>query len=88
MTAVLAVAACAILAVAAVLAACAVLAVAAVPAAVAGAVLYKVLWVGFPPDIATWEKEEEDIPCGERDFVEEFEVGLAEDEAGEGAEEF
>ena len=46
--------------------------------------MYKVLWARFPPDIATWE-EEDDIPCGERDFVEEFEAGLAEDEAGEGA---
>ena len=48
--------------------------------------LYKVLWVGFPPDIATWE-EEEDIPCGEVDFVGRFEEELADCEAGEGAEE-
>ena len=52
----------------------------------AGTLLYKVLWAGFPPDIATWE-EEDDIPCGERDFVGEFEAGLAEDEVGEGVEE-
>ena len=45
----------------------------------------KVLWAGFPPDIATWE-EDDAIPCGERDFVEEFEAGLAVDEAGEGVE--
>ena len=29
----------------------------------AGTVLYKVLWEGFPPEIATWE-EEDQIPCG------------------------
>ena len=52
----------------------------------AGTVLYKVLRAGFPPDIATWE-EEEDIPCGEVDFVGRFEEELADGEAGEGAEE-
>ena len=52
----------------------------------AGTVLYKVLWAGFPPYIATWE-EEEDIPCGEVDFVQEFEQELADDEVGEGVEE-
>ena len=52
----------------------------------AGTVLYKVLWAGFPPDIATWE-EEEDIPCGEVDFVGRFEEELADGEAGEVAEE-
>lgn len=31
----------------------------------AGTVLYKVLWAGFPPEIATRE-EEDDIPCGHR----------------------
>ena len=30
--------------------------------------LYKVLWQGFPPEVATWE-EEDDIPCGEVDYV-------------------
>ena len=34
----------------------------------AGTVLYKVLWEGWPEELATWE-EEEDIPCGEEDFV-------------------
>ena len=28
----------------------------------AGTVLYKVLWEGFPPEVATWE-EEDDIPA-------------------------
>jgi hypothetical protein len=41
----------------------------------AGTVLYKVLWAGFPPEIATWE-EEDDIPCGEIDFIAEYEAGL------------
>ena len=27
-----------------------------------GTVLYKVLWEGFPPEIATWE-EDDDSPC-------------------------
>jgi hypothetical protein len=48
----------------------------------AGTVLYKVLWVGFPPEIATWE-EEDDIPCGEQDFVAEYEAGLADEEPEE-----
>jgi hypothetical protein len=53
----------------------------------AGTVLYKVLWVGFPPDIATWE-EEDDIPCGESDFIQEFEAGLLEEnDAEQGTEE-
>ena len=42
--------------------------------------LYKVLWEGFPPEIATWE-EEDQIPCGEVDFVEQYEASLAEEEA-------
>ena len=46
----------------------------------AGTVLYKVLWEGFPPEIATWE-EEDQIPCGEVDFVEQYEASLAEEEA-------
>ena len=40
----------------------------------AGTVLYKVLWEGWPEELATWE-EEEDIPCGEVDFVALFEAG-------------
>ena len=48
----------------------------------AGTVLYKVLWDGFPPEIATWE-EEEDIPCGEVDFVAQYE-GAQEAAAGAG----
>ena len=41
--------------------------------------LYKVLWEGFPPEIATWETED-DIPCGEVDFVGDYEEALAKDE--------
>ena len=41
------------------------------------------LWEGFPPEIATWEMED-DIPCGEVDFVGNFEAELeAEEEADE-----
>ena len=47
-----------------------------------GDILYKVLWEGFPPEIATWE-EEEDVPCGEVDFVAEYEAGLAAEAADE-----
>ena len=50
-----------------------------------GTVLYKVLWAGFPPEIATWE-EEDDIPCGEEDFVGIYEAGLAEEEEADAAE--
>lgn len=50
----------------------------------AGTVLYKVLWAGFPPEIATWE-EEDDIPCGEIDFVAEYEAGLEVEEAADRA---
>ena len=39
----------------------------------AGTVLYRELWEGWPAEIATWE-EEEDIPCGEVDFVTEYEA--------------
>ena len=50
-----------------------------------GELLYKVLWEGFPPELATWE-EEEDVPCGEVDFVAEYEALLAEEEeAGQAA---
>ena len=46
--------------------------------------LYKVLWEGWPEELATWE-DEEDIPCGEVDFVAQYEasqeaVGAAETE--------
>ena len=42
----------------------------------AGTVLYKVQWEGWPPELGvgvTWE-EEEDIPCGEVDFVAQYEA--------------
>jgi len=55
----------------------------------AGTVLYKVLWEGFPPEIATWEEEEDEIPCGEVDFVAEYEARLqaeAEEDAASEAE--
>ena len=42
----------------------------------AGTVLYKVLWKGFPPDIATWESEADLAHTGE---VEVYEAGLAEE---------
>ena len=48
-----------------------------------GTILYKVLWEGFPPEHATWETEEE-IPCGEVDFVGDYEVALAQDEVAVG----
>eukprot|EP00966_Prymnesium_polylepis_P077184 1788044-Prymnesium_polylepis.1 len=38
----------------------------------AGTVLYKVLWVGFPPEIATWE-EESGI---HDDFIDAYEASL------------
>ncbi|KAL1502948.1 hypothetical protein AB1Y20_011019 [Prymnesium parvum] len=47
----------------------------------AGTVLYKVLWEGWPEELATWE-EEEDIPCGEVDFVAQYEAAQ---EVGEAA---
>ena len=37
--------------------------------------LYKVLWEGWPEELATWE-EEEDIPCGEEDFVAQYDALL------------
>ena len=46
----------------------------------AGTVLYRVLWAGWPPEIATWE-EEESIPCGEVDFVAQYEAALAAEDA-------
>ena len=39
----------------------------------AGTVVYKVLWEGWPEELATWE-EEEDIPCGEVDFVTQYDA--------------
>ena len=50
----------------------------------AGTVLYKCLWEGFPPEMATWE-DEDDVPCGEVDFVGQYEAGLAEEEAARAA---
>ena len=48
----------------------------------AGTVLYKVLWEGWPEELATWE-EEDDIPCGEVDFVAQFDAAVEAAEAGE-----
>ena len=48
--------------------------------------LYKVLWKGFPPEVATWELED-DIPCGEIDFVEQYEAALALEEEDDDADE-
>ena len=41
----------------------------------AGTVLYRVLWEGWPEELATWE-EEDDIPCGEVDFVAQYDAVL------------
>lgn len=51
----------------------------------AGTILYKVLWQGFPPEVATWEVED-DIPCGEVDFVGDYETALEEEQDQEEAE--
>ena len=48
----------------------------------AGTVLYKVLWEGWPEELATWE-EEDDIPCGEVDFVAQHDAAQEAAEAGE-----
>jgi len=48
----------------------------------AGTVLYRVLWEGWPPELATWE-EENQIPCGEVDFVGDYEASLHAEEAAE-----
>ena len=48
--------------------------------------LYRVLWEGWPEELATWE-EEDDIPCGEQDFVAEYEAAHQASEAGEAAPE-
>ena len=42
--------------------------------------------MGFPPDTATWE-EEDDIPCGEVDFVGQYEAALDEEEEDDEEEE-
>ena len=42
--------------------------------------------VRFPPDTATWE-EEDDIPCGEVDFVGQYEAALDEEEEDDEEEE-
>ena len=55
----------------------------------AGTVLYRVLWEGWPEELATWE-EEEDIPCGEVDFVAQYDAVLestGSSESGGGASE-
>ena len=46
-----------------------------------GKVVYKVLWEGWPEELATWE-EEDDIPCGEVDFVAQYEDAQEAREAG------
>ena len=46
-----------------------------------GTVLYKVLWEGWPEELATWE-EEEDIPCGEVDFVAQYDAAQEAKEEG------
>ena len=50
----------------------------------AGTVLYKVLWEGWPEELATWE-EEEDIPCGEVDFVAQYDEAQEVADAGDAA---
>ena len=50
----------------------------------AGTVLYKVLWEGWPEELATWE-EEEDIPCGVEDFVAQYEAAQEAPTAAGGA---
>ena len=47
--------------------------------------LYRVLWEGWPEELATWE-EEEDIPCGEVDFVAQYEAAQEAAKRGETAE--
>ena len=54
----------------------------------AGTVLNKVLWEGWPPELGigvTWE-EEDDIPCGEVDFVAQYEAAQEAMEAEQAAE--
>ena len=47
-----------------------------------GPVLYKVLWEGWPEELATWV-EEDDIPCGEVDFVAQYDAVLESAESRE-----
>ena len=48
----------------------------------AGTVLYKVLWCGYPPEIATWEE----VSVIHDDFIDAYEAGLEAGEELEGAE--
>ncbi|EOD34496.1 hypothetical protein EMIHUDRAFT_111324 [Emiliania huxleyi CCMP1516] len=53
-----------------------------------GLIAAAVLWEGWPPEIATWE-EEDQVPCGEVDFVADYEAALEaeeEDDDEEGEE--
>ncbi|KAL1525722.1 hypothetical protein AB1Y20_020566 [Prymnesium parvum] len=45
-----------------------------------GTILYRVLWECFPPEIATWAEEEDQIPCGEIDFIGMYEDSLGAEE--------
>ena len=47
-----------------------------------GTVLYKVLWSGYPPEIATWEE----VSVIHDDFIDAYEAGLEAGEELEGAE--
>jgi len=52
----------------------------------AGTVLYKCLWEGFPPEIATWE-DGDDVPCGEVDFIGQYEAARAASAEGDASDE-
>ena len=47
----------------------------------AGTVLYKVLWCGYPPEIATWEE----VSVIHDEFIDAYEAGLEAGEELEGA---